>query len=115
MGMVTSFSWVRGTSANLWAPNGLPLGIDVSMTVTDMYPTMAIASNLALLRQNIGLSAFLDNLCGLNMMRANIGSHLKASLTTKLASIFGVDDAAITAGSDVVENAASMFKELIAN
>ena len=90
MGMITNFTFVRGGSEGLWAPNGYPLCIDVTMTITDMYPTLCAASNMALLRQNIGLSSFLDNMAGLNVMRANIGDHLGASMVSKMASFTGI-------------------------
>ena len=89
MGMVTNISWVRGTSQNLYSCQGLPLGIDVTMTVTDMYPTMALASNLALLRENMGLSAFLDNMCGLSNMKMNLIANVNSSINSKIASGFG--------------------------
>jgi hypothetical protein len=104
MGMITNFSFVRGGSEGLWASNGLPLAVDVTLTVTDMYPTLSVASNAALLRQNMGLSAFLDNMCGLNVMKANISANLKANIVGKLSLFSGFGDSVQTKGADVVES-----------
>lgn len=93
MGMITNISWVRGTSQNLYSVQGIPLGIDVTVSVTDMYPAMSIASNHALLRQNIGLSAFLDNMCGLSNMKANIIPNINANIASKMATAYGYSDA----------------------
>jgi hypothetical protein len=103
MGMITNFTFIRGGQNNLWSSSGLPLAIDVNCTVTDMYPTLAVASNMALLSQNIGLSAFLDNMCGLNMMRANVAANAASSLANKASIFSGVNDSVKTAGADVVE------------
>jgi len=104
MGMVTSFTFIRGGSDGLWASNGLPLAIDVNMVVTDMYPTLAVASNMALLRQNIGLSAMLDNMAGLASMSANISDHLSGSIANKIALVQGFDDSIVSAARDTIDS-----------
>jgi len=106
MGMFTSFSFVRGGASNSWAANGLPRVIDVTATVTDMYPSMAVATNQALLRQNIGLSTFLDNMCGLNVMEAHIADSLRATIMGKVSLFTGAADSAVTSAKDVVEHIA---------
>jgi hypothetical protein len=90
MGMVNDFSFVKGGSENIWAANGLPLCIDVTMSVVDMYPAIAAATNIALLRQNIGLSSFLDNMCGLAIMRANIKAHARGNIASKMHLFTGL-------------------------
>ena len=104
MGMITSFTYIRGGSENLWTPEGYPMAIDVTLTVTDMYPTLCVASNMALLRQNMGLSAFLDNLAGLNVMKANIAEHIKGSLTSKLSFFAGAAQSIKQAQRNNLEN-----------
>jgi len=104
MGMITNFTFVRGGSEGLWSPNGYPLCIDVTLTLTDMYPTLCASSNIALLRQNMGLSSFLDNMAGLNVMRANVGKHLGASMASKLAAFTGIPDAVHSRVRNSIEN-----------
>jgi hypothetical protein len=104
MGIVNNFSFVRGGSQNLWTRGGLPLCIEVTMSVVDLYPTMAVSSNMALLRQNIGLSGFLDNMCGLNIMHMNLPEHLRATIVGKLATYAGIGGTIQAKASDIFFN-----------
>jgi hypothetical protein len=104
MAMVTNFSFVKGGSNNLWTPGNLPLAIDVTMTVTDLYPTLSVASNYRLLKQNIGLSAFLDNMCGLNVNSLNLAANIKSSIAQKTAIFAGAEGDIITKAKDAIEN-----------
>jgi len=73
MGMISSISIVKGTSQELWSAKGYPMGIDVTLQVTDMYPSLSMPINKSMLKQNIGMSTMLDNMAGLNMMQMNLG------------------------------------------
>jgi len=104
MGIASSFTFVKGGSEQLWASNGLPLCIDVTMSVTDLYPVLSAASNMALLRQNIGLVNTLSNLAGLNVAKANIKEQLSGAIMGKVGLFTGAVSSAKTVGRNSLEN-----------
>jgi hypothetical protein len=106
MGMISSFSFVKGGSEGLWNENGLPMCMDVTMSVADLYPTLMVSTDIALLRNNIGLSTFLDNMCGLAIMKANIRANLRGSIASKLGMFAGVGTTVTTAADDMINRAA---------
>ena len=84
--MVTSFSFTRGGSENLWTVNGLPQCIEVSVTITDVYPTMCISTNSVLFSQNVSLQNMITNLSGLETMRYNFIPSLRANFARKISA-----------------------------
>jgi hypothetical protein len=112
MGMITSFSFVRGGSDGMWNENGLPMCIEVTMSVTDMYPALMVATNIALLRNNIGLSTFLDNMCGLAVMKANIRANIRGSIASKIAMFAGIEGAMGTYATDVLSRTMSSITKV---
>jgi hypothetical protein len=104
MGMVTSFSFVKGGSEGLWTAAGLPRAIEVNMTITDMYPTLSLATSQRLIRQNIGLSAFVENLAGLSLTNLNALEKLRAYGMGKVLPITQLPDNAISKVRDAYTN-----------
>ena len=105
MGMITNFTFVRGGSEGLWNENGLPMMIDVTMSVTDLYPTLMCSTNIALLRNNIGLSGFLDTMCGLAAMNANIRANIRGSIASKVSMFLGAPTTAASAANEMISRA----------
>ena len=60
MGVITSLSWKRGGNDGLFTKDGLPLEFEVSATVQDLYPVLAMTHQYEILRYNTGLHCFLD-------------------------------------------------------
>ena len=38
LGLISDISWTKGGSQNLWTKDGLPRAIDVSLSISDLYP-----------------------------------------------------------------------------
>lgn len=55
-----------GQSNNLWTKDGLPRSIHCSVTLTDLYPYLAMTKRLSFLSANPSYTVFLDNMAGLS-------------------------------------------------
>lgn len=111
MGMVNNFSFNLGGAEQLFNYNGLPRIIDCTMSIVDMYPTMALASDYAVLNGSIGLSTFLDCLAGLSLMRANIKEELSAAVAQRLGIFTGMKGAiASVVGDRITALTDTIFK-----
>lgn len=70
MGVVTALSFRKGGDDMLFNDRGLPLVIEGSMTVADLYSNMSLPLNNGQFATNFGTSAFLANLGGLTLYSA---------------------------------------------
>ena len=67
MGVVTSFSFRKGGDEMLFNDRGLPLIIEGSMTINDLYSNLSLPLTYKQFATNFGTSAFLNTLGGLNL------------------------------------------------
>lgn len=65
LAMISSFTWTKGGGNNLWTKDGLPRAIDVSVSISDLYPYLAMTKRLSFLSANPSYAVFLDNLSGM--------------------------------------------------
>ena len=76
MGIVTDLSFEKGKEGT-WTSDGLPTVVDVTMTITDLYPTMSMTPSGALFKsnvlKNIAEMDFLANMCGVNINQPDLG------------------------------------------
>lgn len=80
MGVVTSFSFRKGGDEAFFNRRGLPLVIEGTMNVMDLYSALALPMRADQLAVNFGTSAFLDNLVGLNIYNTYDRAMLKTIL-----------------------------------
>lgn len=64
-GVIESINWIKGGDNQLWSAEGLPLEMNVTMTVRDLYPVSMSSSTLSNLKYNRGLLAYLENMAGM--------------------------------------------------
>lgn len=69
-GVITNLSWTRGGDAQLFSIDGLPLEIDVTMQVEDLYPIQLASKSITSIEYNYGLLTFLENLAGISVTQA---------------------------------------------
>jgi len=69
LAVITSINWNKGGSDGLFTKDGLPLAMDVSINIKDLYPIFPIPGNWVMLRHNTGMHGFLDNLAGLHISK----------------------------------------------
>lgn len=65
LGLISSMTWTKGGANNLWTKDGLPRAIDVSITISDLYPYLAMTKRLSYLSANPSYTVFLDNMAGM--------------------------------------------------
>jgi hypothetical protein len=110
LGICTDFTFIKGGSENLWSVDGLPLQIDVTMAVKDLYPVLVASKNNKSLYFNIGMSTFLDNMAGVSLFQSDaIGSDIitrtKSYLNSSLMQITSYP-------SGVMEDLKVLFEKL---
>ena len=67
MGVITSFSFNKGGDEKMFNSRGLPLIIEGSFSVTDLYSNLSMPTDYNQFATNIGTAAFLNNLAGLSL------------------------------------------------
>ena len=87
-GVITSLTIKKGGDSNLWTSSGLPMQLDIGMSIQDMYPALMISKNHLELGYNIGLMDFLDNMCGLEVGKVDLEQSISYYIKNKL-NIFG--------------------------
>lgn len=65
LALISDISWVKGGVGNLWTKDGLPRAIDVSFSVHDLYPYLAMTKRMSFLSANPSYTVFLDNMAGM--------------------------------------------------
>lgn len=67
MGVVTSCSFKKGGDDNLFNRNGLPLVIEGTLSIMDLYSALTMPASYEQAAVNMGTSAYLSNLAGLTL------------------------------------------------
>jgi hypothetical protein len=67
IGAISSMTIKKGGSDDLWTTSGLPLQIDVTVNIEDLYSTMRMNKTAAFLAVNKGMTTYLDNMAGLGI------------------------------------------------
>lgn len=70
MGAITNFSFRKGGDEMLFNNRGLPLIIEGSFTITDLYSNLSLPLSYNQFATNLGTSSFLNTLGGLNLYSA---------------------------------------------
>jgi len=76
-------TWNKGGDNQLWSCEGLPLEIDVTVSVKDLYPILMSTRLRAVLKYNRGLLAMLENMAGINTYQLS-GELAKRKLNANL-------------------------------
>lgn len=87
MGIITSCSMTRGELGN-WNLNGLPMSVDINLTIKDLYHSLAVVRsstswNQMSAMENIGILDFIANFCGANMYESDIERTIKFYIKAK--------------------------------
>jgi hypothetical protein len=81
MGCITNLSFVKGGQDNLWNSSGLPLVIEGTFSVGDLYASLSLPLEDQMFAVNFGTAAFVNNLVG-----ASLYSAYDESLSSKLTN-----------------------------
>jgi len=109
MGYVSDMSFKKGGDGGAFNVQGLPLEMEVNMTVKDLYPAISMTKDYATFEQSLGISGLIDNMVGLGVMDFKEFNSITAWAGFKLGSLesamtFNRDDSRFT------ENAQNMLR-----
>lgn len=65
LALISDMTWTKGGANALWTKDGLPRAIDVTITVSDLYPFLAMSKRISFLSANPSFAVFLDNMSGM--------------------------------------------------
>lgn len=65
LAVISDITWTKGGSNNLWTKDGLPRAIDCTVTISDLYPYLAMTKRMSFLSANPSYTVMLDNMAGM--------------------------------------------------
>jgi len=65
LGAITRVSVDKNADSNNWTVDGLPLSLNVTVDVMDLYPTFMMAKSITLMNIGVSMSVYLNNMAGL--------------------------------------------------
>ena len=107
LGVINSLTFTKGGSDDLWTTDNLPQCIEVSASVTELYPQLVGTKNYGNLAYNLGMSNFLQNMVGLRPDNLNYLLESKA-LVNRLIS----NSPLFNVGSNISNKVGDMLYEL---
>lgn len=84
MAVVSSISFKRGGSDNMWTIDNLPNEIEVEVSIKDLYSAIPITKKFGMMSYNIGLSSFIDCLAGIRSDQLSLLSSISRWVKTRL-------------------------------
>ena len=66
-GAIVSLTWIKGGDNQIYSSEGLPLEINVTMEVEDLYPTSMSSKIMTYVKYNRNLLCFLENMAGVSV------------------------------------------------
>lgn len=102
MGIIDSLSIEKGPSNDTWAANGLPSEVRVTVSVKDLYSSLALPASYkpSEFMNNSGLVEYLMTTCGMNLSHPEIDTTLNFLKTLYAGSI---KEAVVSKPHQVVE------------
>lgn len=91
MGMIESLTWKRFGDGDMISEDGVPTQIDVSVSLKDLYHTLAMTNlfdngegftNVSNFMNNTGLMDLIGTLSGVNMNRISIGERISMFISS---------------------------------
>jgi len=87
-GVITQITVKRGGDDNLWTVDGLPMQVDVNISIHDMYQALMISAQDGELSLNVGLLDYLDNMAGIGITKTDLAQSVSYFISKKL-NIYG--------------------------
>ena len=87
MGVIQSLTIERGGDDRLWNVDGMPLEINCTVTIQDMYSTTSLTKNNTLVSFNVGLNSYLENMAGIRSDKLIDLSRYKGWFDSKLSKL----------------------------
>ncbi len=113
MGIITGLNISKGSQA-AWTPDGLPTEVDVSISIKDLYPVMAISdqTDASMLLNNTVLIDYLATSCGINVNKPEVLRMVDIYLAQKYNALtalpsytfMGIEQALSTEWFNLIKN-----------
>jgi len=84
-GAVTSLDIRRGVDENSWSSQGMATCLEVTMTIMDMYESMALPVGPTSFMNDFPMQAYIDNISGMNYKEIYTGGSMNSALRTYAA------------------------------
>ena len=86
-GYVSSIDFRRAPDEGAFNASGLATAIEVTMSITDIYPALAMSVGVSGLSKNFGEQAFIDSLSGVDYKEIYSGGSLTANLRSRIIAL----------------------------
>jgi hypothetical protein len=93
-GYVSSIDFRRAPDENSWSATGLCTAIEVTMSITDIFPSMGLSVGPATLGRNYSFMGFLDNMCGMDYKEVYTAGSFSTSVKARLLQMRMIPDMA---------------------
>lgn len=116
MGIIESLTWKRFGDGDMISEDGIPTQIDVSVSLKDLYHTLAITNmyndgeghfNVSNFMNNTGLMDLIGTLSGVNMNRISIGERISLFVSSNISAFGSLGGNFMRHVSDRVRNISS--------
>jgi len=84
-GAITSLDIRRGVDENSWSAQGMATCLEITMTIMDMYETMALPVGPASFFVNYPMQTYIDNIAGMNYKEIYTGGSFASAARTYAA------------------------------
>jgi hypothetical protein len=83
-GYVSSIDFRRGPDDSSWNSMGLASNIEVTMSITDIYPALALSVGPSGLSKNFALQSFIDNITGMDYKEIYTGGSVSSAIRARI-------------------------------
>lgn len=104
LGIVTALQFDKARTEDAWSVDGLPMEVDVTMTIKDLYTKMSMSPSNEPLRflNNSSLIEYLSNVAGVNLILPQFSKKISMMLNTGASAV-----------KDIRGNIGSLFTDTI--
>lgn len=114
MGIVDSISFTKGGDGDMWSYEGLPTQIDVTLNIRDLYPVMAMSSDMYMgaFTSNLPLMDFIATMSGVNLTEAPVEREIMSVVYRIMAEINDIPENIYLKLDDAIYNSVNKMRLL---
>ena len=71
MGVIENINWTKGGNNSEWSKNMLPLSLEVTLSIQDLYPTLTAGASANEMNRNGAINLYISNMAGLMSYAGN--------------------------------------------
>ena len=111
MGIVDSIDITKAGDGDQWSVDGLPTQLDVTLSIRDLYPVMAMTQHKYgfLFSANTPLLDYIANMSGVNLTDPPLRRNVEAFVKRVMAQVGNIDKSIYKKADDVLFNMMDFF------